>query len=274
MSKTQIDGKPVTPVPANIPEELVPVYEWFMENGRSFAYQLAIIVLVAVLAIAFSRSRAAKYENASAALLSTTDVVGLEDLNGRYGGTKLGPLIRLRLARAYYDAGQYDSAKETYAQFAKRNSGHAFAAEARLGLAASEEALREFQQAIEDYRKVGAPAGSATAAMATLGEARSLAASGDKAAAKALLDAFAAESKGTAWEDVIDRMGGVIDRFDGFRETNFSDELSALRGALAPADAADIAADAPADETDEADAPADTAEEAAEEAKPAAPAAE
>ena len=56
MSKTQIDGKPITPVPANIPEELAPVYEWLVENGRSLAYQLAVIVLVVVVAIAFTRS--------------------------------------------------------------------------------------------------------------------------------------------------------------------------------------------------------------------------
>lgn len=265
MSKTQIDGKPITPVPANIPEELAPVYEWFVENGRSLAYQLAVIVLAAIVAIAFVRSRAAKLENASAALLSTSDVVGLEELNGRFGGTKLGPLIRLRLARAYYDAGQFDSAKEAYAQFAKRNARHPLAAEARLGLAASEEALREFQQAIADYRAVDACAGSPVAVMAKMGEARATAAAGDKPAAKALLAALADETKGTAWEDVVERMDGVIDRFEGFREISFSDQLSALRGAMAPADAADINAEA-AEVADAAPAAEETAE------APAAPA--
>lgn len=266
MSKTQIDGKPIKPVPANIPEELVPVYEWLSENGRSLAYQLAIAVLVVVVAIAFTKSRAAKFENASAALLSTSDVVGLEELNGRYGGTKIGPLIRLRLARAYYDAGQFDSAKDAYAQFAKRNAKHPLADEARLGLAASEEALQEFQQAIADYRAISAPAGSPAAIMAKLGEARSLAASGDKAAATALLETLAAETKGTAWENTVENTDGVIARFDGFRKISFSDQLTALRGAMAPADAADINTDAAEEAADDvADAPA--AEKPAEEAK-------
>lgn len=262
MSKTQIDGKPIKPVPANIPEELVPVYEWLSENGRSFAYQLAIAVLVVILAIAFTKSRAAKLENASAALLTTSDVVGLEELNGRYGGTKIGPLIRLRLARAYYDAGQFDSAKDAYAQFAKRNAKHPLADEARLGLAASEEALQEFQQAIADYRAIAAPAGSPVAIMAKLGEARSLAASGDKTAAAALLETLSAETKGTAWENTVENTDSVIDRFDGFRKISFSDQLTALRGAMAPSDAADIAAET-ADEAadDVADAPAAEAEE-------------
>jgi predicted negative regulator of RcsB-dependent stress response len=273
MSKTQIDGKPITPVPANIPEELAPVYEWLVENGRSLAYQLAVIVLVVVVAIAFTRSRAAKLENASAALLSTTDVVGLEELNGRFGGTKIGPLIRLRLARAYYDAGQFDSAKEAYAKFAKRNSKHQLTPQARLGLAASEEALREFQQAIADYRAVDAPAGSPVAVMARMGEARATAAAGDKVAAKVLIDALVADTKDTAWESVVERMDGVIDRFDGFREISFSDQLSALRSAMAPSDAADINSEAADDEA--AEAPAAEAPAAETAAEPAAePAAE
>lgn len=277
MSKTQIDGKPVKPVPANMPEELVPAYEWIVENGRSCAYQVAIVILVAVLAIAYTKSRAAKYENASAALLTASDVTTLEDLNGRFGGTKLGPMIRLRLARAFYDAGQYDSAKETYAQFVRRNPGHKLVEEARLGLAASEEALREFQQAIEDYRKIEAPAGSPTKTMALLGEARSMAASGDKAAAREILGSLAKDVEGTQWEDSVERVTGAIDRFEGFRSESFSDQLSALRGALAPADAADIAADA-ADIADDAAETADAADIAADAAEtadePAAPVAE
>ena len=263
MSKTKIDGKPIKPVAAGIPEELAPVYEWLMENGRSLAYQLAVVALAALAALAFTRSRAAKYENASAALLTTTDVAGLEELNGRYGGTKLGPMIRIRLARALYDASQFDSAKGTYAEFLKRNAKSPLAIEARLGLAASEEALREFQQAIADYQAVGAPAGTPAAILAKMGEARCVAAAGDKAAAKALAASLAEEVRGTPWEDFVGRLEGVIDRFSGFREISFSDQLSALRGALAPADAADVSAEAPEapealEEPDAPEAPAST----------------
>lgn len=257
MSKTQIDGKPVAPVPANIPEELVPVYEWFSENGKSLVYQLAIIILVAVVALAFMRSRTAKLENASAALLSASDVTGLEDLNAHFGGTKLGPLIRLRLARAYYDEGQFDSAKETYGAFVKGNGRHALVQEAKLGYAASQEALQEFQQAIESYRGIDAKAGSPISVYAKMGEARSLAASGDKAAAREIVESVAAETKGTVWEGVAENLEGVIDRFDGFREKiSFADQLSAVRSSLAPADMADVSAeiaDEAADEPEAAD---------------------
>lgn len=248
MSKTQIDGKPVNPVPANIPEELVPIYEWLAENGRGLAYQVAIVLLAALAAIAFTRSRAAKLERASAALISANDVVGLEEVNGRFGGTRLGPLIKLRLARAYYDAGQFDSARDTFGAFVKSNSGHPLAAEAKLGLAASQEALREFQQAIDTYRGIGAEAGSPVYFLAKMGEARSLAASGDKATARELAAAIANEAKGTPWEGTAEALDGMIDRFEGFRAESFSDQLTAIRSTLAPTDAADVSAEL-ADET-------------------------
>lgn len=252
MSKTQIDGKPVTPVPANIPEELAPIYEWIVENGRSLAYQVAIVVLAVMVAIAFTRSRAAKLERASAALLSANDVVGLEEVAGRFGGTKLGPLIKLRLARAYYDAGQFDSAKDAFGDFAKANRNHPLIQEAKLGLAASHEALREFQQAIDGYRSIGAEAGSPVYFLAKMGEARSLAASGDKAAAREIAVAVAKEAEGTPWEGTAEALDGMIDRFDGFHATTFSDQLTAIRNTLAPTDAADVSAeladDAAADE--------------------------
>lgn len=264
MSKTQIDGKPVAPVPANIPEELVPVYEWFSENGRSLVYQLAIVILVAVVAFAFTRSRAAKLENASAALLSANDVTGLEDLNQHFGGTKLGPLIRLRLARAYYDEGQFDSAKETYGAFVKRNGSHPLAQEARLGYAASQEALKEFQEAIESYRGIDAAEGSPIHLLAKMGEARSLAASGDKATATKIVESVKEEAKGTAWEGVAENLEGVIDRFEGFRSAiSFADQLSAVRSSLAPADMADVSADAAEEVADSAEETADSAEAAA-----------
>lgn len=265
MSKTQIDGKPVTPIPANIPEELAPIYEWLRENGKSFLYQAAIIVLVVAVGLAFTRSRAAKLERASATLSTANDVASLEDANARYGGTRLGPVIRLRLAHAYFSAGQFDSAKDAYAAFVKRSSKHPLATSAKLGLAASHEALQEFQQAIAAYRDVGAPAGSPAAFLAKMGQARALAASGDKAAASALAASIAEEATGTQWEDAANGLSGIIDRFDGFRTVSFSDQLSALRSTLAPTDAADISADAAADPIDDAadanagDAPADDA---------------
>lgn len=270
MSKTQIDGKPVTPVPANIPEELAPIYEWIVENGRSLAYQVAIVVLAVMVAIAFTRSRAAKLERASAALLSANDVVGLEEVAGRFGGTKLGPLIKLRLARAYYDAGQFDSAKDAFGDFAKANRNHPLIQEAKLGLAASQEALREFQQAIDGYRSIGAEAGSPVYFLAKMGEARSLAASGDKAAAREIAVAVAKEAEGTPWDGTAEALDGMIDRFDGFHATTFSDQLTAIRNTLAPTDAADVSAelaeDAAADEAAEGEKADDVSAELADDA--------
>ena len=268
MSETKIDGKPVRPVPENIPEELVPVYQWIVDNGKDVLIQAAVVVIVFIAALSFVKYRAARAETASASLLSANDVAGLEDLDGRFGGTKVGPLIRLRLARARYDAGQFPEAAETYAAFLKSNRGHALAAEAKLGLAASLEAQGKFDEASAEYAGAAGEGMSPRYVAAKMGQARCLAGKGDRAGAEETMAALAKSVKGTVWEDAVEQMKGVVDRFDGFRKSaTIFDQMNALQNALAPADAADVAADAAAD----AAAPAAPAPEAPAAAAPAAP---
>lgn len=244
MSETKIDGTPVKPVPANIPEELIPVYEWFTENGKDFLLQIAIVVAVFIAAFSFVKYRASRAQAAAASLLSANDVVGLEEINGKFGGSKVGPLIRLRLARAYYDEGKYDLAKDTFEAFVKSNSKHQLAEEAKLGLAASLEALEKFAEAKAVYESVESATGAPAWALARLGSARCLAASGDKVGAEKLVDAFAAEVKGSAWEKSAENEKNLIERFDGFRKSaGVFEKMDALAGAQAPADAADVASE-------------------------------
>ena len=121
MSEKKIDGTPVKPVPENLPEELIPVYEWFCEHGKDFLLQVAIVVVVIIAAFTFKNYRASRADAASAAFLSANDVAGLEEVNGKFGGSKYGPLIRLRLARAYYDDEKFDLASEAFKAFLKEN---------------------------------------------------------------------------------------------------------------------------------------------------------
>lgn len=265
MSETKIDGTPVKPVPANIPEELIPVYEWFSEKGKDFLLQLGIVFVAFIAAFSFVKYRASRAEAAAASLLSVNDIAGLEELNGKFGGSKTGPLIRLRLARAYYDGGKFEEAAETFAAFVKSNKGHALVDEARLGLGASLEAQQKFDEAAEAYGTVAAEAPSPAYAMAEFGKARCLAAKGDKDGAKAIVDAAAAALKGTRWESVAESEKELVDRFDGFRKAaGLFDQMSALEGAKAPSDAADIAsgAEAAAAAAEEVAAPAEAPVEA------------
>lgn len=244
MSKTQIDGKPVAPTPSNIPEELLPVIDWFQENGKSFLIQLVIILIVFFGAFAFKQHYANKTQAASASILAANDVPGLEELNGKFGNTKAGALIRLRLARAYYEFGDFDLSASAFKDFAKSKDKHALAPEARLGYAASLEAQQKFSEAIDAYNSVNASHGSPADFAANFGIARCTAANGDKSTALNSLDFLLAENKGTSWEPFIENEKIIIKRFNGLRPTkSLFDKMGSLGNTLAPSDAADLAAD-------------------------------
>lgn len=248
MSETKIDGTPVRPVPENMPEELVPVYEWFCDHGKDFLVQVAIVIVAIIAAFTFKNYRASRADAASAAFLSANDVAGLEEVNGKFGGSKYGPLIRLRLARAYYDDEKFDMASEAYRAFLDDNKDHALAKEALLGLATSLEADGKYDEALEQYSKIEGDATSPAWVEAQFGKARATALKGDKDAAYKQLDELQPLLQGDDVADVIKGRKELIARFDGFREISGFDKLNALESAMAPADAADVSVAPPADE--------------------------
>ena len=280
MSKTQFDGKAVKGHAIDIPEELAPVYDWLVENGKDVLLGIGIAFLCVIAVSSFNKYRASSAERASAAILSANDVAGLEEANAKFGGSKSGPVIRLRLARAYFDAGNYETAADTYAAFVKSNKKHPLADEARLGYAAALEAQKKFDEAKAAYAAIAPAEPTPASILANIGIARCLAATGAKADAKAALETLAANlPPSMRWKATIDSAIELVENFDGFRaESSLFDQMTSLQETPAPADAADVAADAPAPAAeDEAAAPA-PAEEAkaapAPEAKPEAKAEE
>ena len=107
--------------PANLPEELLPVYDWYMGKGKDQLLVAAIALVVAVVAFSIFKYRDGQNAEASFALTGAEGVESLEGLNTKYGRTAVAPVIALRLARAYFDAGDYDKAVDTYGAFAKKN---------------------------------------------------------------------------------------------------------------------------------------------------------
>ncbi len=229
--------------PANLPEELLPVYDWYKGKGKDQIMTAAIALIVAVAIIAIVKYRDSQNAEASFALTGAEGVESLEGLGARYSRTAVAPVISLRLAKAYYDAGQYEQAAETYGAFARKNRRHVLAPQGRLGQATALEALAsattgggadELSQARDIYAELAADSKSPVYAEAVMGQARCLAALGDKAAAGDLLDRLAIDKKDTRWESAAEALRGVIDRFEGFRGESLFDEMSAL-GGTAPA---------------------------------------
>ena len=277
-TKTKVPVKPAARVaptgnvpPTDMPEELIPVYDWYKENGRDFLLTLAIVLIAVFAVLAFRNFHARQNREASAALLSATDTQSLENLANQYGKTKIAPIISLRLAKARYDDGNYQGALNACDDFLKKNKKHELALEARLFRGASLEALERYDEAITSYQELSKEPAAFISAQAIMGQARCLAAKDDKAAANALLDELAIAQKDTKWETRANELRGVINRFEGFKNTSIFDRL---QDAEAPQAAAseEVVSPAPATEQDAADeivAPAPKAQPAAEKAAPA-----
>lgn len=219
---------PAQGLPANLPEELLPVYDWYQAQGRSLLVAGGVVLLAALAAMALLRHRSNQNAEASAALMSAESVEGLENLNEQYGRTRMGPLIRIRLAKAHYTAGNYAAARAAYEEVVKRHPRHELADTARIGLAASLEGERAFDDALAAFDAFanGNPDHylHATAAM---GAARCLAALQRKPEALARLDELIIQQADTPWEELARDLRQVIERFDGFQSTSIFDKLGA-----------------------------------------------
>ena len=251
------------PVPDNIPEELLPVYDWYMGKGKDHLLYAAILLVVVLAVMAVFKYRDNRNMEASYAMMGADGVESFEGLNAKYGSTAVGPVISLRLAQAYFEAGNFEKAAEVYGAFAKKRSRHLLAPQARLGYAASLESARKFEEAKVAYGELAKDTASLVYPEATLGYARCLAALGDKAAASDLLDRLAIDKKDTRWEDMAENLRGVIERFDGFKpefELNIPAAEEVAEPAPAPAEEAAAPVAEEAAPAPEAAAPAPAAE--------------
>ena len=220
--------------PSNLPEELLPVYDWYKAKGRDFLLTVAIALIAVVAVFAYKNFRLRQNQEASAALLTATDTQGLENISEQFGKTALGPAIRIRLAKSYYTDGNYKSAVNTCDLFLNKNRNHELAPEAGLCRAASLEALEEWDEAIAAYSELAKDERSFVAPYATLGLARCFAAKGDKDKANALLDDLALAKKGTKWDSEVEELRGVIARFEGFKNVSLFDRLADTPAASEP----------------------------------------
>ncbi len=264
--------------PANLPEELLPVYDWYKAKGKDHILAAAMALVIVIVVLAIFKYRDGQNAEASYALMGAEGVESFEGLNAKYARTAVGPIISLRLAKAYYDAGRYAEAAETYARFAQKNRKHILAPQGRLGQASSLEAeaaadsgagdadgaMAKLSQARDIYGELSGDAASPVYAEAVMGHARCLAAMGDKTAAGDLVDRLVIEKKDTHWEEAAESLRGVIDRFEGFKSSSVFDKLATVDAPAADAaeagdaeeavPAADAAPGAPAAVPDSAEA--------------------
>lgn len=173
-----------------IPEELLPVIEWWEKDGKQTLAIVAVCGLAVLGYYGVKNYRAAQADAAAVALMDATGVDELAEAASRYEGTKAGPALRLRLAKAYFDAEKYEEALDLYEKLDGR-APEGFANAPAVGKAMCLEALERYDEAKAAFEAFAdAQPKSYLALTAQLGAARAVAAGGDKAKALEMLAAL------------------------------------------------------------------------------------
>ena len=179
----------------NIPEELLPVIEWWEKDGK----QTLVMVLAAAVVVAgwygVKGWRESRRVAAADALMSSYSVEELEESAAKFGSSDSGAAIKLRLAKKYFDAERFQEAMDLYAAL-DGAAPAGFAEVPVVGKAQCLEALERYDEAVAAYDAfVAAQPASYLVLTAKLGAARSIAAGGDKAKALERLEALKTEVK-------------------------------------------------------------------------------
>ena len=241
------------PIPENLPEELLPLYDWWTANGKQALFIVAAAAVFFGGAYAFKQTRAAKISAANQELTRATSLDELEATVANYGSTKAGNAARLRLAKAYYDAGKYEEALDAYETCIRKGAPAGFKEIAELGRAHTCEALNRLDEAKTAYEAFTKTyASHFLQPQAVMGTARIMVLQDNKDGAKKLLENLKAEkTDAPAWEMAIAQLEGIVDRYVPRAERSLFDAAS---------DAASQTAPAPAPVAEPAPAPAPAAE--------------
>ncbi len=213
-----------------IPDELLPVVEWWEKDGKQ---TLAIVCAVAVIAAGWygvKGWREARAAAAGDALLNAESVEELEAAVASYGSSKTGPALKLRLAKAYFDARNFQSAADTYAELqGKAPAG--FDDVPYLGAAECLEAQESFDEALKAYDAfVEERPGSPFLFEARLGAVRVLAQNGAKDAALERLAALKEEFKDD--DAATERLAATEDLVKRWEKRSLFDAADAIAEAL------------------------------------------
>jgi len=226
---------PVDSIPSYLPEELILLWQWYRTHGRSILNIALIVLIVGTLAGVYWYHTQNQAEKASEQLSVTANISieSLEATVSHYGNTSAGIAAHLLLAKAYYDAGDFDKALTTYDSFLKLHPSHPFVQTAELGRGFAFIGLNRTEEAMQVFHAFqDAHSSHYLIPQVVLGEAACLAMQGKKTEAKALLENLRAAQRDNAWDLAGKRMEGAIDRYSGRLAT--SQSLFDQANALAP----------------------------------------
>ena len=178
-----------------MPEELVPLIDWWEKDGKKTAAIVAVALVAVVAYKGFVAHREAKRVAAGDAVLTAYSAEQLEDAVSDYAGMAAEGALKLRLAKSCYDAGRYAEAKELYESFGGKGP-EGFEDVPAVGIAMCLEGLEDYDGALAAFGAFAeANPDSLYALTAKLGAARIVALKGDRDAGVKAIEALKEEVK-------------------------------------------------------------------------------
>lgn len=130
--------------------ELIPLIEWWEKDGKS----TVLCLLVAAVAVGgwygFKAHRASVKAAAADAVVNTFTTEEIEEASAKFAGNPVEGVLKLRLAKSYFDAGRYDEALATYEALAGK-APDGFEDIPAVGKAQALEALGRYDEALAAF---------------------------------------------------------------------------------------------------------------------------
>ena len=189
------------------------------KHGKFIVFAIAVVLLAAAAGGLHRRRMVAKADEAIQLLTESRTTKDLETLVAEHGGSPLVPIALIRMAKLYYDSGNYNVALSKYDEFVENYPDHAMTTAAVLGKIQCMEARGQVQDAMRDYVAFAKerPEHYLTP-QAVLGHARCLEQLGSLEEARQTCSDFIEANPESSWvllaEEMVERLGKKIARME------------------------------------------------------------
>ncbi|MFC1498328.1 tol-pal system YbgF family protein [Verrucomicrobiota bacterium] len=190
-------------------DELKDLKEFLLSHGKYMVTGVCVI-LVFILAVTFYKSRTStRIKEASRAFDTAKTVQDLESLESKYPSAQTTPLAMMRLAKIYFDTGNYELALYKYGEIKQKFPDHQAADSAELGRIHCMEAKNQLEEAAASFSEFSAShTNHFLRPQAIFGEARCLVQLGRYEHARTLYEDFIAAYPKSQWlpmaEELLD----------------------------------------------------------------------
>ena len=202
-----VDETPVAP------DEFEQLKAMFTTHGKVIAAVGAAVLVAAAAVLLYRNHVRSSRDEALRLFFAARSVNDLESVLGQHPSAPTAPLASLRLAKAYFDSGNYEIAQTQYDEFRARYPDHPLVVAAELGTTHCLEAKGQLLQAASDFEAFSQrhPDNFLTS-QAIFGRARCLAGMGRLDEARALYENFIVEQPESRWIPAAEEMLDLLRR--------------------------------------------------------------